>query len=270
MATSRSGKKVVRVDTPTGETEPAADWKPTPEANSAATRNRIIAFVLWLVAIGIEIAAIFTLLRPWKNGNLWKLLVVIAVIAVLSIVGSILWKKANRLDPARRSEPTKFFIQNQLGAFMAVLAFLPLVVLILTNKDMKGKDKWIASAAGIVALLVATLAGVSKDSPSVEKYTAETAEVIRLTGKDQVWWTPAGEVYHLCQEASAVNMESKANEIRTGSVGTAKAEGKKRLTLQVAQELKQCGITPPPGVIDANGNVIPTTLAAAGSPTTKA
>ncbi|NKF33718.1 hypothetical protein HER21_45665, partial [Pseudomonas sp. BGM005] len=55
------------------------------------------------------------------------LLVLLVVIAVLAITGSILWKKANRLDPARKSETVRFFVQNQLGAIIAIVAFLPLI-----------------------------------------------------------------------------------------------------------------------------------------------
>jgi hypothetical protein len=93
-------------------------------------------------------------------------------------------------------------------------------------------------------LLVATYFGASFDPTSVEQYDAETQRVISLTGDDPVFWTSADEVYHLCEDASAVNLESANNTIYSGTVGDAHAAGKERLTLQVDQELDQCGLDP--------------------------
>src|SRR5690554_7903250 len=99
------------------------------------------------------------------------LIVVIVVILALAITGSTLWKKANRLDPASEKDKVRFFVQNQLGAIMGVLAFLPLVILIFMNKDIDGKTKGIAGSIAVVALLVAGITGADFNPPSVEKYT---------------------------------------------------------------------------------------------------
>jgi hypothetical protein len=237
-------KKVVRVESdPESKTsEPA--WKPTPEAKQQATRLRIIAVILWLVAIAGEAFAIFWVLKQ-SSVNLVVLIVAIVVIGVLSVVGSLLWKRANRADPASTSDPVRFFIQNQLGAIIAAIAFLPLIVMILLNQNMDGKQKGIAGGLAVVVLAVAAFAGASFDSPSVQQYDAETNQVIQYTGRDLVFWTKAGSVYHLCQDASAVNLTSKDNTIYSGTVGDAHADGKERLTLQVDQELKQCGYAAP-------------------------
>jgi integral membrane sensor domain MASE1 len=72
-------------------------------------------------------------------------------ILILAITGSLLWKKANRLDSASDKDNTRFFIQNQLGAILGVLAFLPMVFVIFTNKEMSGKTKDIAGSIGVVA-----------------------------------------------------------------------------------------------------------------------
>ena len=67
---SKSGKEVVRVERTETKgsgsegTEPASDWKPTPEAKSKATRFRLIAAVLWALAIAGELFGIFYVLRP--------------------------------------------------------------------------------------------------------------------------------------------------------------------------------------------------------------
>ena len=253
---ARSGDAAPVGSTPTGPTgEPT--WKPTPEAKSQATTGRIVALVLWVLAIAIELFAIFWVLKQ-HSVNLVVLIVAIVVMGVLAIVGNLLWKRANRLDPASTADPVRFFVQNQLGAILAIVAFLPLIVMIFMNKNMTARQKGIAGSIGIVVFAVAGIAGISFNPPSVEqntqqsghpslqKFPAESAVVIGYTGKDLVFWTKDGTVYHLCQAASALQHESQDNTIYSGSVADAHAAGKDRLTLQVASELKQCGLRSPP------------------------
>ena len=199
-----------------------------------------------MLAIGTEAFAIFYVLKQ-NPVNLVLLIILLVVIGALAVGGSLLWKRANRLDPARKSDKVRFFVQNQLGAIITVIAFLPLIILIFTNKNMDGKQKGIAGAIAIVLLLVAGYFGLSLNPPSVEQYTAETQTVVELTGQNLVFWTKSGEVYHLCEDASAVNLESEDNTIYSGTVADAHADGKERLTLQVDQELEQCGFAPQEG-----------------------
>ncbi len=247
-------KKVVKAESakPTQSTQ--ATWKATPEAKQQATTFRIIAVVLWLLAIAGEAFAIFWVLKQ-PTVNFILLIAAIVVIGALAIAGSMLWKKANQLDPASTSEPVRFFIQNQLGAIIAMVAFLPLIVLIFMNKDMKGQQKTIAGVVGIVVLAIATVMGISFNPPSVQQYAQQTAApqfpeesavVIGYTGKDLVFWTKDGTVYHLCQAVSDLQHESKDNTIYSGAVADAHAAGKQRLTLKVDEELKQCGISVTP------------------------
>ena len=241
-------KKVVRVEsTPEAREEAASSWKPTAGSKGKATTRRVIAVLLWLLAIGGEAFAIFWVLkRPKENGEFptwaWILLIgILVAIALLAFGGSQLWKQANKLDPASTSNGFRFFVQNQLGAIITLIAFVPLIVLIFLNKDMSGKQKGIAGSVGIVLLLVAGFFGTELNSASVEQYSAEAQTVLDLTGDDEVYWTKSGEVYHLCDEASAVNLESEDNTIYSGSVADAHVAGKERLTLQVDQEVAQCG-----------------------------
>lgn len=232
-------KKVVRVDhADTSDAE--SSWQPTAEAQGSATKLRLIAAVAWLAAIAVEVYAIFWVLRETPV-NLVLLCALIVGIGILAITGSLLWKKANRLDPASRRDTVRFFVQNQLGAIITVIAFLPLIILILLDKDMDKKQKAIAGGLGVVVMVIATAVGVDWNAPSVEQYDEETAQVIAITGKDLVFWTKSGDVFHLCEDASAVNLESKDNKIYSGSVADAHADGKDRLTLQIEQEKRQCG-----------------------------
>jgi hypothetical protein len=161
-------------NTPTPENDVTKEWRATHGQESAAKRLRIFAALSWIVAIGTEIAGI-VLLRQHKfdHGNLPLLIGLLVVIAVFAIAGSLMWKTANKHDPASKAEPVKFFVQNQLGAIITVLAFLPLIVLIFMDKDMDPKNKKIAGGIGAVLAVAATLIGVDFNPPSVEQYTQD-------------------------------------------------------------------------------------------------
>ena len=159
---------------PAAEVDVTKEWRATQGQESAARRLRIFAALSWVVAIGTEVAGI-VLLRQHKfdHGNLPLLIGLLVVIAVFAIAGSLMWKAANKHDPASKSEPVKFFIQNQLGAIITVLAFLPLIVLIFMDKDMDPKNKKIAGGVGVVLAAAATLIGIDFNPPSVEQYTED-------------------------------------------------------------------------------------------------
>ncbi|MFM9877402.1 MAG: hypothetical protein ACKVOG_06080 [Rhodoglobus sp.] len=237
---AKTEKRVVRVESTKASEAEESGWKPTPEAKRKAVGFRVMAAVLWLLAIGAEVFAIFWVLRQ-NPVNLILLIVLLVVIGALAIGGSLLWKQANRLDPASRSDKTRFFVQNQLGAIITIIAFLPLIIMIFLNKDMDGKQKGIAGGIAIVLLLVAGFFGVSLNPPSTEQFDAETQQVVAITGENLVYWTKSGNVFHLCEDASAVNLDSADNTIYSGTVADAYAAGKERLTLQVDQEIAQCG-----------------------------
>ena len=95
------------------------------------------------------------------------------MIAVFAIAGSLMWKAANKHDPASKADAARFFFQNQLGAIITIIAFLPLIVLIFMDKDMDPKNKKIAGGIGDVLAEAATLIGVDFNPPSVEKYTED-------------------------------------------------------------------------------------------------
>jgi hypothetical protein len=95
------------------------------------------------------------------------------VIAVFAIAGSLMWKAANKQDPATRADAFRFFVQNQLGAIITVIAFLPLIALIFLDKDMDPKNKKIAGGIGVVLALLATVIGVDFKPPSTEQYTQD-------------------------------------------------------------------------------------------------
>lgn len=193
----------------------------TAENKGKATQLRIFAFIAWLVAIGIEVFAIFKLIRVSNiDDNLMWIIIALIVMLALTITGSLLWKKSNRLDPASEAQPVKFFIQNQLGVIMSILAFAPIVILIFSNKDASKKTKGIAGAVAALALVIAGVASADFAPPSIEKYTeqinAQTDTVKRLTNNDHVYWaTASGARLHLFEDCQHLK---NSKDIGQGSV----------------------------------------------------
>lgn len=234
-------KKVVNKAGDAAESERV--FTPTAEAKSKATTLRILAIVAWVIAIGGEIATIFWVLKqdPIK---LWLLVVAIVVMGVFALVGGQLWKKANRYDPASKKNKLKFWLWNNLGVIVTALAFIPLIVLILLNKDMDGKQKGIAAGLAAVIAVVVGLASYDWNPVSQEQYAHEQNIVEQLTGVNEVYWVKGGSVFHVCDAVPDVNKESKDGQIYTGTVADAHADGKDRLTLKWESEaVNYCGIS---------------------------
>ncbi len=180
-------------------------FEASPEAKAQAKQLRLFAILAWVAAMAGQVFAILKLIH---NETMVWLIVAIVGILICAITGSWLWKKANRLDPASEQDKTRFFIQNQLGAILGVLAFLPLVVMIFTNKDLSGKTKGIAGSIAVVAMLAAGITGIDFNPPSVEKYTKEiNAQTEALKGlgvADNVYWAKEGDKYHLSSDCQHI------------------------------------------------------------------
>jgi hypothetical protein len=157
-----------------GETDVTKAWRATHDQQSAAGRLRLFAVLAWIIAIAGEAVAIVLLYKhKFDHGNMPLLIGILVGIAIFAIVGNLLWKAANKRDPASRADGFKFFVQNQLGAIITLIAFVPLVVLIFMDKDMDPKNKKIAGGVGAVLAIIAALIGVSYKPPSVEQYTQD-------------------------------------------------------------------------------------------------
>lgn len=223
MNTNGTSKRVTRIEENSTRERVASDnsrvFTPTAESKGRASTLRLVAALLWVLAIAAEVGAIILLKRP-PVSMVW-LIVLIAVDLALAVAGSLLWKKANRLDPASTKDKFRFFVQNQLGAIIAVIAFLPLVIFIFTDKNLQGKQKGILGAVAIVALLIATVLGIDFNPPSVEQYTQQTNEIEALTGKNSVYWTKAGNRYHIYADCPHINT-SRTDEIFNGTVAQAR------------------------------------------------
>jgi uncharacterized BrkB/YihY/UPF0761 family membrane protein len=71
------------------------------------------------------------------------------------IIGSLLWKKANHIDPISEENKVKFWLWNNLGTILSVLAFLPIIIFVLSNKKLDKKSKTMVTAIAVVALAIA-------------------------------------------------------------------------------------------------------------------
>ena len=159
----------------TEEVDVTKAWAATQDQKGQAKKLRLFAALSWVVAIGTEIfGAVLILKNKFDQGGLALLIGLLVVIAVFAIAGSILWKKANRHDPASEKEPVKFFIQNQLGAIITLIAFVPLLAMIFLDKDMDPKTKKVAGGVGVVLAAIATFVfGADYNPVSQEQYTQD-------------------------------------------------------------------------------------------------
>ena len=254
-------------------------WKATEDQKGKAKKLRMFAGLSWIVAIGTEIFGVLQLLKnKFDDGNLVLLIGILAVIAVFAMLGSVLWKKANRQDPASQADQARFFFQNQLGAIITVIAFLPLLALIFMDKDMDPRTKKIAGGIGVGLAALATMVGVDFDPPSTEQYTQDmnacaaqikakepttacspevasqakeiaedSASVAAATGgQDVVYWiAPKNNAekspHELVFHLCSDVSSLRGKNVRSGSVTEAYAQNAKRLTKQITMEQRQCG-----------------------------
>ena len=174
----------------------------------SATTKRIVAVVLWVLALAAEVGAILMLNGRWyipEEQKLYWLIGALAVDLILVIIGSQLWKKSNRLDPASKASKVKFFLWNNMGLIASVICFLPLIILLLANKDLDGKTKKIATVVAVIALIIASLFSIDFDPVSAE----ELAEAQQTVGNGSVYWTQFGKSYHLDPNCHTLMRSSK-------------------------------------------------------------
>lgn len=117
------------------------------DGKKRAKTRRIIAIILWVIAIAFEVVGILRLtdkINLFANMDKTTFLIICIVLDLVFFVpGSLLWKKANHIDPISEKNKTTFWIWNNLGTILSVLAFLPIIIFVLLNKDLDKKSKTI-------------------------------------------------------------------------------------------------------------------------------
>lgn len=200
-----------------------------------AKLRRIIAVLLWLVGIFFEVIGILRL----KNIINWLpsmsettfLIGCLVIDCIVVIIGSLLWKKVNHIDPASEKNKTKFWIQNNLGTIISVIAFLPIIIFVFTDKDMDKKNKTIVSVVAIIALLIAGVSSYDFNPVSSEQLDRAQKEVlasknydVNADGEAIVYWAEHSKKYHVDKDCPALQNSENVY------YGTVKAAYEKGLT----------------------------------------
>ena len=183
----------------------------------AAMPLMLLAIVVLLEAIDVVLAAIVSVLD-----------------LICVIIGSTLWKKANHIKPASEKNKFLFWLWNNMGVIVCAVAFIPFVILALTNKEADKKTKAIATVVAIIALLICGVASYDFNPVSEEQQQAAMEAI-----SDDVYWSPFGKVYHTHDDCSSLN---QSDTLTYGTVEQAIAEGRTRLCAFCAQKDEITGV----------------------------
>ena len=191
----------------------------TGDPKKRATTKRVFAIIFWLIAIVFEVIWILKLTHviDWFSGLELKYFVIICIVLDLLffIPGSLLWKKANHIDPISEKNKTKFWIRNNLGTILSVLAFLPIIVVVLASKDLDKKSKGIVTAVAVIALAIAGLSSYDYNPVSSEQLERAEKEVLQVSPSWTVYWAKYSKKYHVDKDCPAF---SNSETVFEGSV----------------------------------------------------
>ena len=167
--------------------------------NGSALPFRIGSAVLWVLGIVCEIMAVLvmngTLFLPGPGASTW-LIIFLVVDLVMVVIGSQLWKRANHLAPASKENKLSYWVQTDLGVIVAAIAFAPVILLLLTNKDLDKGTKKAGAIVAAIALVAAVASGIDYHPATQEDLDQAEAGAAVLSDDGLAYWTPFGEVYH--------------------------------------------------------------------------
>lgn len=219
-------KKIISADTGE-EVEAGSQKKPSMQAAKPvgnATGLRIGAIILWVVAIAFEVLALLVVLGKLRinfMSSLAQLIIFLVLDLACVIIGSQLWKKANHIRPASEKNKFLFWLWNNMGVVVCVFAFVPIIIIMLSNKNLDKKTKVIATVVAIIALLIGGVASYDFNPVSQEQLAAAESAIT-----DDVYWSPFGHVYHTHDDCQALN---HSDQLTYGSVEQAVAANRTRL-----------------------------------------
>ena len=178
-------------------------WDPV----ERATKRRWIAVILWLIAIVFETIWILRVMDviTWFSWLEVKYFLIICIVLdlIFFIIGSLVRKKANHIDPISEKNKLKFWSWNNLGTILSILAFLPMIIVVLMSKNLDKNSKklvwWIAAAA----LIIAWLASYDYNPVSSEQLLRAEKEVQQVSPTGKVYWAPYSKKYHVDPDCPA-------------------------------------------------------------------
>ena len=147
------------------------------------------------------------------------------IITVFVVVGSQLRKRTNHINPASKENKLAYWVQTELGVIIAVVAFAPILLLMLTNKDLDKKTKQVCSIVAGVALVAAVGSGIDYHPTSQEDLDQAEAGAAVLSDDGLAYWTPFGEVYHFNPDCQYIK---NSGTIYSGSINDALEAGRNR------------------------------------------
>ena len=179
----------------------------TGDPKKRATTRRIRAIVCWVIAIAFEVIGILQLTNVinWFSGLELSTFLIICIVLdlIFVIIGSLLWKKANHIDPISEENKTKFWLWNNLWVILSVIAFLPLIILVFTDKDLDKKSKKLVGWIAIAALAIAGLASYDYNPVSSEQLERAEKEVLQVSPSGTVYWATYSKKYHVDKDCPA-------------------------------------------------------------------
>ena len=178
-------------------------WDPV----ERATTKRWIAVILWLIAIifeGIWILRLMDVITwfSWLEVK-YFLLICIALDLIFFIIGSLVWKKANHIDPISEKNKLKFWSWNNLGTILSILAFLPMIIVVLMSKNLDKNTKKLVWWVAVAALAIAWLASYDYNPVSSEQLLRAEQEVLQVSPTGKVYWAPYSKKYHVDPDCPA-------------------------------------------------------------------
>ncbi len=204
-----------------GERPPIQQAKPVGNAKTL----RIGAVILWVLALIFEILAVLVIagkINLSANGPMVPMVIFLILDLACVIVGAQFWKKANHIDPASEANPTKFWIWNNMGLIVCAVAFIPFIIILLTDKNADKKTKTIGTVVAVIALLLGGLMSYDFHPVSAE----DKQEALAVFGEEDVYWTRFGKCYHTSDDCSALN---QSEQLTKGTVEQAIAANRVRL-----------------------------------------
>lgn len=194
------------------------------ENKKKANGLRIGAVVLWLVAIAFEVLTILLIngtfyipdLPNVPNSQMIYIIAGIVLDLICVFIGSQLWKNSNDLDPCSKKNKLKYFLWNQMGVIASVIAFFPLLLLLLKEDDLDPKTKKILSIIAAVVMLLSVGTSIDYNPTSAEDLAQAQSDAYEYSIDGATsYWTTFGKCYHFNPDCHTI---INSNPVYTGTV----------------------------------------------------